>query len=259
MQFDRLFEYTADAIEARFRTEAGVDFAALSRMPALFMHETHGNGEPFARVGYITNAVRNGASIDIEYHFDQEVPPIPEAVLLDHGGELQLDDWEYSRTHWAIKDVDLYRFICRHYPRRRHLPNVFRLAEVEQIEDDLVSVMMPFSAEYRPVYDALRAMAEARGLRCVRADDVWDDNVVMNDVVSLIDRSKVVIADCSGKNPNVFYETGIAHTLGRDVILITRSADDIPFDLRHLRYVAYLNNEQGLSDLCNQIAPRLPG
>lgn len=46
----------------------------------------------------------------------------------------------------------------------------------------------------------------------------------------------------SGRNPHVFYEAGIAHPLGREVILIAQSEHDIPFDLRHLRYC---NNAEG--------------
>jgi hypothetical protein len=79
----------------------------------------------------------------------------------------------------------------------------------------------------------------------------------MQDVVSLIDRSAVVIADCTGRNPNVFYEIGIAHTLGREVILITQVDADIPFDLRHLRYVSYLNNGEGLNALGMRLQARL--
>ncbi len=65
------------------------------------------------------------------------------------------------------------------------------------------------------------------------------------------------MCDCTGRNPNVFYEIGIAHTLGREVILITQSDNDIPFDLRHLRYVRYLNNAQGLGDLTAALQGRL--
>jgi len=72
-----------------------------------------------------------------------------------------------------------------------------------------------------------------------------------------IDRSRVVICDCTGRNPNVFYEIGIAHTLGREVILITQIDADIPFDLRHLRYVTYLNNGEGLAVLYAKLEPRL--
>jgi hypothetical protein len=55
----------------------------------------------------------------------------------------------------------------------------------------------------------------------------------------------------------VFYEIGIAHTLGREVILITQSVEDIPFDLRHLRYVHYLNNGEGLNQLSMRRRQRL--
>jgi hypothetical protein len=79
----------------------------------------------------------------------------------------------------------------------------------------------------------------------------------MQDIVSLIDRSSVVIADCTDRNPNVFYEIGIAHTLGRNVIMIAQTKADVPFDLQHLRYVQYLNNGEGLASLAKAVRDRL--
>lgn len=73
----------------------------------------------------------------------------------------------------------------------------------------------------------------------------------------MICKSSVVICDLTGKNANVFYEAGIAHSLGKDVILITQSADDVPFDLRHLRYIQYLNNGEGLQQLTAKVTDRL--
>jgi hypothetical protein len=78
----------------------------------------------------------------------------------------------------------------------------------------------------------------------------------MDDVVNLIWRAGDVIADLSAKNTNVFYETGIAHTLGRNVILVAQSMD-LPFDLRPIRAVRYLNNAQRLQSLREQVAGRL--
>ncbi len=92
--------------------------------------------------------------------------------------------------------------------------------------------MMPFSAGFDGVYAALGAAAEAVGKKCQRADDIWNHDAIIQDVVSLICKSSVVICDLTGKNANVFYEAGIAHSLGKDVILNTQSADDVPFDLR---------------------------
>lgn len=63
--------------------------------------------------------------------------------------------------------------------------------------------------------------------------------------------------DFSGRNPNVMYETGIAHTLGKTVIPITQSIDDIPSDLGHHRALKYLPNEEGYRDLSNELYRRL--
>lgn len=68
-------------------------------------------------------------------------------------------------------------------------------------------------------------------MECLRADDIWDANAVIQDVVGLIDGASVVICDCSGRNPNVFYEIGLPHAFGREVMLITQNADDIPFEV----------------------------
>lgn len=74
--------------------------------------------------------------------------------------------------------------------------------------------MMPFHPSFDLVYATLRASPETAGLRCRRADDIWENPAVIQDVVSLIDRSSVVICDCTDRNPNVFYEIGIAACVG---------------------------------------------
>jgi hypothetical protein len=136
-------------------------------------------------------------------------------------------------------------------------PLVFALEEHERIEAELVSVMMPFAAEFAGVYDAFKQAATDAGMRILRADDIWEAPAIIQDVVNLIDRSRIVICDCSGRNANVFYEAGIAHTLGREVILVAQNAADIPFDLRHLRYLTYLNNAEGRHALTTALASRM--
>jgi AbiJ-like protein len=127
----------------------------------------------------------------------------------------------------------------------------------DPVEPDLVAVMMPFSPELRPVYEAVSRAAAALGLRCMRADDIWQDAVVIQDIFSLIYRSPIVVCDYTGRNPNVLYETGIAHTLGKVVIPITQSRSDVPFDLQHHRYIHYLNNSEGLNQLRGEVESRL--
>lgn len=135
-------------------------------------------------------------------------------------------------------------------------PNVFAVPN-KALQDNLVSVMMPFSAEFNGTYNAIKRACLELSLDCVRADDIWDHSTFIQDVFDLIFCAKVVIVDFTGKNPNVLYETGMAHTLGKHVIPITQSIDDIPSDLRHHRALKYLPNTEGLEKLTEELKVRL--
>jgi len=256
MSLGRVFEYTEDPLVAQFSVDGQPQLDRLTRLPCLFMFE--GTGDEICHVGTITRARIVNREINFEFALDAEVPPIQNRTI--SANRLALDmphDFEFSRNHWAVKDVDLYRFLLRNVRPRRQRPTVFRLDEHENIEPALVSAMMPFSAEFTPIYAAIQTAATNAGMRPRRADDIWENPAIIQDVVTLIDRSRVVVCDCTGRNPNVFYEAGIAHTLGREVILITQNPEDIPFDLRHLRYVRYLNNGEGLAALTATLQARL--
>jgi hypothetical protein len=56
---------------------------------------------------------------------------------------------------------------------------------------------------------------------------------------------------------NVFYEAGLAHVLGRAVVLISQSDEDVPFDLRHRRYIRYNNSKKGREALSADLTSRL--
>ncbi|MFY3922306.1 hypothetical protein ACOTJA_02995 [Achromobacter xylosoxidans] len=252
----RLFEYTNDEVARYFRDGDRIAFDRLARLPCIFMEE--GTGDQLARVGMITHARPAGREIAIEYTFDMDIPPLLNSAIFANKVDFDMPhDFEFSRSHWAVKDVDLYRVLIRNTQSRRQRPTVFTITEHERIESQLLSAMMPFDAPFTPVYEALRQTAEKIGLSCRRGDDIWENPAIIQDIVSLIDRSRVVICDCTNRNPNVFYEIGIAHTLGREVILITQNANDIPFDLRHLRYVLYLNNAEGRQTLSQVLQRRL--
>ncbi len=256
MSLSRLFEYTEDAVADQFRNGATPLLDKLTKLPCLFMEE--GVRDEIARVGHITSARVSGGDIVFDFVFDPDASALRNSVI--KANQLDFDmprDFEFSRNHWAVKDVDLYQTLLRHFQPRRQRPSVFTIPEHENIEPVLMSAMMPFEGSFDPVYQTLREAAESVGLRCRRADDIWENAAVIQDVVGLIDRSRVVGCDCTDRNPNVFYEIGIAHTLGREVVLITQNEADIPFDLRHLRYVRYLNNAEGRAELAAALGKRL--
>jgi len=254
----RILEYTDQALVDRFRPSGRIDYDALIRIPAVFMQESGGSrADQVVRIGSVFRATPAGQEVILEYVADPSIPSFTNEDFEALATDLGIDSWEFSRTHWAVKDADLFRALIRQMAPRRLKPRVFTISDPERIEPLLVSVMMPFHPTFGEVYRALRETVESAGLKCRRADDIWENPAVMQDVVSLIDRSRVVICDCSDRNANVFYEIGIAHTLGREVILITQAETDIPFDLRHLRYVSYLNNGEGREELKRRVATRL--
>ncbi|MFT6559614.1 hypothetical protein [Sneathiella sp.] len=135
-------------------------------------------------------------------------------------------------------------------------PSVFNVPDKSQNER-LVSVMMPFSSNFDGTFEAVKRVTDHMKLECLRPDNIWDNDTFMQDIFDLIYCAKAVVVDFTGRNPNVMYETGIAHTLGKSVIPITQSLNDIPSDLGHHRALKYLPNEEGYRDLSNNLFKRL--
>lgn len=257
----RTFEFTDDHIEALYMPSHTLDLAKVTEIPALFASETQNDdSQAPARIGRITRARLSGTDFLLDYVFDPDFPPISNATLVRLAGELDIDASkginEFCRTHWAIKEADLFKVLLKNSIGIRPKPKVFHLSEQPQ-DPNLVVVMMPFAAEFDPVYVTLQAAVAAAGMKCLRADDIWIDDHVIQDVVNLLCTASVVVCDLTGRNPNVFYEMGIAHALAREVIIITQSPDDVPFDVAHIRYVRYLPNREGRAQLSADVQRRL--
>lgn len=119
-----------------------------------------------------------------------------------------------------------------------------------QTKSNTCFVLMPFSQRWstRIWEHHLKPIISNCGLVPLRGDD-FTGHDIMEDIWIGINEAKVVIAEITGKNPNVFYELGIAHTLGKDVILITQNMKDIPFDLNRYRIIEYEDNSDGYDKL----------
>lgn len=147
--------------------------------------------------------------------------------------------------------------------RRRRLNRLPRISDLEdspsvpadprpvapretRVDRGLCFVAMPFgSPELDDIYEKIvkRAITECK-LRCKRSDDMFGP-VVAVDIRKSIESARLVVADLTDKNPNVVYEVGIAHALNKDVLLLTPSMDDVPFDLRHRRVLEYKRTMTG--------------
>jgi hypothetical protein len=117
-------------------------------------------------------------------------------------------------------------------------------------DPNLCFVLMPFLSEMAPIYtDHIKPVVESEGISCQRADEIVGTNLITYDIWEKINRARFIVADLTGRNPNVFYEIGLAHALGKEVVLITQSMDDVPFDLKALRCVVYSFTPRGMKEL----------
>jgi len=105
---------------------------------------------------------------------------------------------------------------------------------------DTCFVLMPFGdwfdRYYKEIYSA--AIKDA-GFEPMRADGIFNTGAVMEQIWTQINDADVLLAELTGKNPNVFYELGLAHARRKPVVFVSGNLDDVPFDLRHLRVVLY--------------------
>jgi hypothetical protein len=114
--------------------------------------------------------------------------------------------------------------------------------------------LCPFSDPYNQIYqDHVKPLVTSRGFTIDRADEIYGTQPIIEDIWESINSAELIIADSSGRNPNVMYEIGMAHTVGKPVVLMSQSVDDIPFDLKHHRCIIYSYTPRGCRDLEQKI------
>lgn len=114
---------------------------------------------------------------------------------------------------------------------------------------DTCFVMMPFGDWFDRYYQEIYipAIREA-GFEAVRADELFSTGTVVEQIWEQVKKAKVLLADLTGRNANVFYELGLAHAAKKPVVFTAPTRDDVPFDLRHLRVIEYETREPEWAD-----------
>jgi hypothetical protein len=113
-------------------------------------------------------------------------------------------------------------------------------------------VFIPFSEKFQEIYtNGIKRTLEDLGWTCHRADEKFDTPEIICTICKSIQEASLIIADLTGRNPNVFLEVGLAFGLEKHVIFLNQNPNDIPFDTRTFRTLIY--NPLELADLKNKI------
>lgn len=118
-----------------------------------------------------------------------------------------------------------------------------------------VFVLMPFENSFDDIYTfGIKQTCIDLGFYCERVDEQIFHERILDRIYNQISKADLIVADMTNRNANVFYEVGYAHALGKNVILLTQNADDIPFDLKHFPHIIYKNH---IKTLVTGLKPRL--
>ena len=106
-----------------------------------------------------------------------------------------------------------------------------------------VLVLMPFDENFRDIYTlGIKEACTNAGVYCQRVDEQIFGGSILEQIYTQIATAEIIVADMTDRNPNVFYEVGYARALDKQIILLTRDANDIPFDLKHYPHIVYSDN-----------------
>ena len=105
---------------------------------------------------------------------------------------------------------------------------------------DTCFVISPFGEPFDTYFSHIvKPALEDCGLYAIRGDSLYRPTTIVDDIWQGIRDAKLLIAELTDRNPNVFYELGLAHAISKPVILISKSIEDVPFDLRSIRVLVY--------------------
>jgi len=119
----------------------------------------------------------------------------------------------------------------------------------------LCFVLMPFDTKFKLVYNkGIKPAIRKAKLNPKRADKIFDIQPVVQDIWEYINKAKLIVADLTDRNPNVFYEVGLSHAVPKKLIILTQKKEDVPFDLQHIRWIRYTNTVTGRKALSSELS-----
>jgi len=121
------------------------------------------------------------------------------------------------------------------------------------VDKNLVFVLTPFHPDFDIDFNIIKTTCLDVGLKCLRGDEKYFSNEIFSEMLKYILKANLIIANINGRNPNVMYELGIAQSLDKPVILISKQPEDIPIDIRSKRFLIYRSYSELQDELKSEL------
>lgn len=182
-----------------------------------------------------------------------------EDKVYDATDKLVLDDQHFADANHLLLDASKNNELKskREVPNYSYFNDLGILENDFEVKDKFVTCLMPFNSKYNTLYDTIKHGCKFNGFTCIRTDEekIENNSNLRKYIVMKIIQAQFVIAVLDGRNPNVLYEVGIAHAIGKLVILLVKreKSNDLPENLKGNRLLIYKNED----DLFDQLSSTL--
>ncbi|MBW8201597.1 nucleoside 2-deoxyribosyltransferase [Flagellimonas abyssi] len=112
------------------------------------------------------------------------------------------------------------------------------------IDQKLIFILTPFHERYEKEYSVIKEVCTTIGFKAYRGDENYIKSDIFPEMLKLIVKANLIIANINGRNPNVLYELGIAQALDKPVILISSEPKDLPIDIKSKRFLIYKSSDE---------------
>ncbi len=234
------------------------DYEKRANLPTVVINESGPLSEEMANFARLSEFSITPNEVEFHLQPSTMAQSFPAALLDQYKFKHALSDaWNWHHTCWQFGQGNIYETLFREARTSiaENRPKIFTLKSPTKTNPKLVACMMPFKPQFDDIYESIRSACSAEDLNSLRVDEIYGTKPIIDDVIDAIDDARFVICDLTGRNPNVLYETGISHTLGREVIVIAQDIEsDVPFDLKHLRCIEYDGtNQTGRDQLADKL------
>lgn len=120
-----------------------------------------------------------------------------------------------------------------------------------------VFILTPFLNAEKDTFNIIKKACNSIGFKATKGDEEYIKGDVFSYILQNILKSRIVIANINGRNPNVFYELGIAQAIGKPTILVSENLNEIPFDLQSQNIILYKTHDELFNRLSSMLKKSL--
>ena len=179
---------------------------------------------------------------------ERQIAELYQQIYRDKGRFGEINDLQITGEMVNPRDLESGTFKAPKFFQR------MGVEEIVQIEPKFVFVLTPFSSQEYKTFSTVQMICSSIGLNARRGDEKRIVGPILPHILEELAKSQIVICNLNSRNPNVLYELGIAHAIGKPIILIAEAQEELPLDVSHFSIIIYNDLAELRSSLTSAIS-----